>query len=283
MEKLKTDVIMSEMKKTYGEVYAACLYGSQVCGYATDGSDYDVLVILDNYESGVKYTYVQDKIEMAFLGVAKKVFEEDLKDGDYGGFIADRLINPIYPIVNEEYLQVSEVKRKKQIVDWETTKLVLKKKEVAKYLDINILYYPFKKWNKIAAVYPPYLYSIENTLREDLKEKNLNALLPGYRQAINELDNLREVYPGWYRIKEGLVEEILERGPPPRLEQIKMIEREIENVVARYLTHTRAGDSDRDLIVKELISKVKREVRHLKEKGLSSSLEDAEKFLLYPK
>jgi predicted nucleotidyltransferase len=283
MEKMQTDFILSEMEKTFGEVYAACLYGSQVCGYATKSSDHDVLVILEDYEPNVKYTYVQDEIEIAFLCVAKRVFEEDVKEAVYGGFIADRLINPIYPLINEEYLQRSEVKRKKQIVDWETTKLILKKREVAKYLDINILYYPFKKWSKIGAIYPPYLYSIENTLRKDLKEKNLKALLPGYSQAVKELDHLREVYPGWYMIKDGFAEATLERGPLPRLERIKMIEREIENIVSRYLTQTRAGDSDRDLIVKELISKVKREVRHLKEKGLSSSLEDPEKFLLYPK
>ena len=62
-----------------------------------------------------------------------------------------------------------------------------------------------------------------------------------------------------------------------------MIEREIENSVARYLTHSKAGDSDRDIIIKEALSKVKREVRHFKEKKLSSHLEDPKKFLLYPK
>jgi predicted nucleotidyltransferase len=46
--------IKLEMAKNFGRVFAACLYGSQACGYAKDESNYDVLVILDEYEPGVK-------------------------------------------------------------------------------------------------------------------------------------------------------------------------------------------------------------------------------------
>ena len=84
----------------------------------------------------------------------------------YGGFIADRIINPIYPLINEKYLRELEVDRKKKIVNWETTKLILKKESDSKFIDINILYYPFKKWNKIASVYRPYLYSIEGAYQQ---------------------------------------------------------------------------------------------------------------------
>jgi predicted nucleotidyltransferase len=277
---MKTDDILKEMERVYGDVFAACLYGSQVCGYAVEDSDYDVLVILDEYALKVKYTYIEGDVEIAFLGVSKKVFEGDVKSAAYGGFIADRIINPIGPLVNEAYLRDQEVARKKAVVDWETQKLVFKHRENAKHLDINILYYPYKKWNKIASVYRPYLYSIENTLREDLREKNLKAVLHGFQLAIDELDILREVYSGWYRIKDEFIEETLANNFQPRIERIKMIEREIEGVVARYLAHKKAGDSDRDLIIRETISKVKREVRHLKEKGRSSTLLDPKKFLI---
>jgi predicted nucleotidyltransferase len=280
---METSAILQEMERTYGEVHGACLYGSQVCGYATGDSDYDVLVVLEDYGPGVKYTYVQNGMEMAFLGVDREVFEEDVRGAAYGGFIADRLLNPIIPLVKEEYIRASEVERKKAVVEWETAKLVLKNREAAGYLDINILYYPYKKWNKMAAVYHPYRYSIENTLRKDLKEKNLASLLPGFEKAIRDLGILREVYPGWYRIEESFVSSTLDRPLPARLERIKMAEREMEDVVARYLTHKKAGDSDRDLVIREIISKVRREVRHLREHGLSSPLEDPEKFLIYPK
>jgi predicted nucleotidyltransferase len=280
---MKEDVILGEMEKNFGRVLAACLYGSQVCGYATEDSDFDALVVLEEYDPGVKYTYVDNGIEIAFLAVSRKVIEEDAKESAYGGFITDRLINPLNPLVNEAYLRELEVERKKTVVKWETTKLVLKKKEDSKYIDINILFYPFKKWNKISSIYRPYLYSIENTLRSDLKEQNLRALLPGFQAAIKQLMFLKKVYPGWYRIQEEFVDQTLEHHLSTELERIKIVEREMEDVVSRYLTHSRAGDSDRDLIIKEVLSKVKREVRHIREKGFKSPLEDPEKFLIYPK
>jgi predicted nucleotidyltransferase len=280
---MESEVIKKEMHRVYGDVYAACLYGSQVCGYATEDSDYDVLVVLEEYEPGVKYTYVEGDVEIAFLGVSRKVFEEDVKEATYGGFIADRLINPITPVLNKEFIRSSELRRKKVIVEWESTKLILKKRENAGFIDINLLFFPFKKWNKMVSIYRPYQYSIENALRKDLREKNLNALLPGFQKSIMEVDFLREVYPGWYRISPDFVKEVLKGPLPLRLDRLRMVEREIEDLVARYLTHSRAGDSDRDLIVKETISKIKREVRHIREKGFSSPLEEPEKFLLYGK
>ncbi len=279
---METETILGEMKKTFGNVLAACLYGSQVCGYATGESDHDALVILEEYAPGVRYTYVESGIEIAFLAVSKRVFEDDAAAGAYGGFIADRVINPFEPLVNEGYLQDWEVERKKSIVEWETTKLVVKNKEDARYINVNILYFPFKKWNRISAVYRPYLYSIENTLRKDLREQNLRQLTPGYKRAIDESGLLHETLPGWYRIDEAFIEETLGSGLPARLERIKMAEREIEGVVARYLTHERAGGSDRDLIIKEVMSKVRREARHIKEQGFSRKLKNSGDFLIPP-
>ncbi len=270
------------MEDTFGEVWAACLYGSQVCGYATSDSDYDVLVVLDDYGPGVKYTYVDAGFELAFLGVSRRVLEDDAQDSAYGGFIADRLINPLNPIVNNAYIRSQEVARKKTIIAWETEKLVYRYKEKSKYLDINLLYYPYKKWRKIASVYHPYKYSIENVLRSDLRRKNLDALLPGFQRAIEELDILSETYPGWYRPGEEFIKKTLSRTLKPGLERAKIAEREIEGVVARYLTHSRAGDSDRDLIIKEVLSKVKREVRQIGEKKTKSALIDPKRFLIRP-
>ncbi len=279
---MKTEAIVRVMEDTFGEVRAASIYGSQVCGYATPGSDYDVLVVFDDYEPGVKYTYVNKGVEIAFLGVSKAVLEDDAMGSAYGGFIADRLINPLQPIKDEAYIRSQEVARKKTIISWETEKLVYKFKEKSKYLDINLLYYPYKKWRKIAGVYHPYRYSIENTLRSDLRRKNLAALLPGFQRAIEELEILSETYPGWYRPREEFIKKTLSHTLKPRLERAKIVEREIEGVVARYLTHSKAGDSDRDLIIREAISKVKREVRHFKEKGASKALIDPKRFLIKP-
>ena len=199
---MKAEAILKVMKETFGEVLAASLYGSQVCGYATRGSDYDVLVVLDDYEPGVKYTYVERDVEIAFLGVSHRILEDDVKSSAYGGFIADRLINPLQPIVNTDYIRSQEVSRKKTIIVWETEKLVYRYKEKSQYLDINLLYYPYKKWRKIASVYHPYKYSIENTLRSDLRRRNMTLLISGFQKAIAELEIHVETLPGWYRLKD---------------------------------------------------------------------------------
>jgi predicted nucleotidyltransferase len=39
---MKSDYVLREMERVYGDVFAVCLYGSLVCGYATSDSDYDI-------------------------------------------------------------------------------------------------------------------------------------------------------------------------------------------------------------------------------------------------
>jgi hypothetical protein len=114
-------------------------------------------------------------------------------------------------------------------------------------------------------------------------EINLNSLLPGYFSAVEELGILTKSYPGWYRIHENFILDLMGETQPKELERIKVIEREIQDVGARYLTHRRAGNSDCDLVIKAVISKVKREVHLFKERGIKSSLEDPKKFLIYSK
>ncbi|MFQ6105467.1 MAG: nucleotidyltransferase domain-containing protein [Candidatus Hydrothermarchaeaceae archaeon] len=271
--------IVEKCQEVYGRVHAACIYGSQVCGYATKESDVDVLVVLQDYDKGVEYTYVKDSIEIAFLGVSREVFEADAERAEYGGFISDRLINPIQPIINEKYIWDAEVAVKKRIVEWEAAKLVYKQRERSEFLEINLLYFPYKKWKKMSEIYRPYVYSIENVLRSDLRERNLRALLPGYRRALKELGFFKEVYPGWYRMDRRFIRQLLDKPIPARLQRIKMAEREAEELVARYLTHKKAGGSDKELVIKEIISKVGREMRRIRA-STKGGLEEPGKFII---
>lgn len=271
------ETILKECEKTYGKVFAAAIYGSQVCGYAREGSDFDVLVILDNYEKGVKYTYIRNDFEIAFLAVDKPVFENDIHNAKYGDFIAGRILNPILPLINQEYFFDMETELKKRIIEWEIKRIIYKHGEDAKFIEINLLYFPFRKWNKLAKIYRPYLYSIESTLRCDLRQRNLNIILKNYKRAVNELKILHEIYPGWYKIDENFIKEVLKE--PALFERIKIREREIEQVIARYMTHKKAGNSDRDIFIEEITSKVTREVKHIKEVGFKHLLDDSGKYI----
>ncbi len=275
--KNQTEIILKECEKIYGKVFAACLYGSQVCGYARAESDFDVIVVLNKYDARVKYTYIKGDFEIAFLAVDKKVLEDDINNAKYGDFIAGRLINPTIPLVNAEYIQNSELNIKKRIIDREIKKLVYDYKIDAKFLEINLLYFPFKKWHKLAAIYRPYLYSLDNMLRRELRRRNLNIILKNYKKAVRESKILYEIYPGWYGIDAEFIDNSLKE--PVFMERIKITEREIEQAIAGYMTHKKAGDSDMDIFIEELTGKITREIKHIKASAFKHLLDDPGKYL----
>ena len=225
----------------------------------------------------MKYTYIRNDIEIAFLAVDKEVFEEDIHNAKYGDFIAGRVLNPYFPLINQEYFFDMETKLKKRIIEWEIKRIIYKHGEYAKFIEINLLYFPFRKWNKLAKIYRPYLYSIDSTLRCDLRQKNLTIILKNYKRAVNESEILHEIYPGWYTIDEKFIEEVMKE--PVLLERLKIMEREIEQAIARYMTHKKAGDSDRDILIEEVIGKVTREVKHIKEIGFKHLLDEPGKYI----
>ena len=84
--------MIKEIRKEFPNVFAACLYGSNVSGYASKGSDIDVIVILKNFREKIKYAY---KGDFSFLVADKKFFEEDARQAKHGDFAAARITNPI--------------------------------------------------------------------------------------------------------------------------------------------------------------------------------------------
>src|SRR3990167_5070307 len=160
-----------EMIKTlFPRVDAALYYGSKIAGYGTKTSDNDVIVVIKNYPEKIKYIY---KDNYSFLVVDKKVFEDDINETKYGDFVAARFAGPILPVINHEYLKRMEIAFKKKVVKIYTTQLIYEREEKVKNIKINLAYFPFCKWNEQVTIYRPFRYSILNTLRSDLKEKNL--------------------------------------------------------------------------------------------------------------
>ena len=79
-------------------------YGSRICGYAREDSDYDVLLILEDFNEGVRYFYRETgNIQLAILAVDKKAVEADARKGALGDFVAGRLMSPYIPILNSEF------------------------------------------------------------------------------------------------------------------------------------------------------------------------------------
>jgi len=237
---------------------AACLYGSRIGGYAREDSDYDCLLILENYRDAVRYHYRRlDSINAALLAVDKELFEIDVEKGGLGDFVAGRLLSPYLPIENHQYLEAAELKVKRRVVEEEIEDLVLEYGELARGLEIRPEYFPLSRMKKRAKVYPPIRYSYVNLFRDDLREKNMRTILERYDDAVDVLTESKVV-----RRKNGSV--VLENEYIDRILSMKTVER-VVNVVEHsrralysYLTHGTAGVVSIDIVAKELASKIRR-------------------------
>ena len=257
-------------------ITAVCLYGSRVGGYARGDSDYDCLLILENYRDAVRYHYRKlDSINAALLVVDKKLFELDVEKGDLGDFVAGRLMSPYLPIRNSGYLEAAELRLKRRVVEEEIEDLVLEYGEMTRGVEIRPEYFPLSRMKKRAKVYPPIRYSYVNLFRSNLREENMRKILEGYDKAIDALTRSKML-----RRKNGSV--VLQNEYIDRILAVKTVER-VVNVVEQsrkalysYLTHGTAGIVSIDIVAKELASKIRRELLHTPP---SQDLEDPKNYL----
>jgi len=264
-----------EIKKLFPNVFAACLYGSRVSGYASKTSDIDVIVVIKNLPKKIKYVY---KGDYSFLVIDKSFFEEDIKKAKHGDFAASRITNPIEPLINKGYFSKIDVEVKKRVVVDNLKKIVHKYRKKAGVLEINALYFPFKHWNKLVQIYHPYRYSIENTLKNELRERNIKKILPGYFKAIEELKIMEEVYPGWYKIKKSFIDKHKRKDSSKEL--ISIYGKEIKRAVERYKTHKKAGTAQtRSTIVYEITHKIERDLKRIKKKKFKTILDNPDNYI----
>ena len=180
-------------------IVSACLYGSRVCGYARPESDYDVLLVLENYFEGLRYHFRKvDAAYVTILAVDKELFELDAKKGGLGEFLADRLLFPYVPILSPDYLIRVEQEIKSRVIGEELRDLVVEYGELSRGLIIKPEYLALARMRKRARVYPPIRYSYVNTLREDLKQQNLPKILEGYNLALHDF-----IESGMVKIDDG--------------------------------------------------------------------------------
>jgi len=257
-------------------ITATCLYGSRVGGYAREDSDYDCLLILENYRDAVRYHYRKlDSINAAVLAVDKELFELDVEKGGLGDFVAGRLMSPYLPITNSEYLESAELQVKRRVVEEETEDLVLEYGELARGLEIRPEYFPLARMKKRAKVYPPIRYSYVKLFRGDLKEKNIRMILEGYDKAIDTLTKSKIIgrRNGDVILENEYIDKILSRKTYERV--VNVVEQS-RRALYSYLTHGTAGIVSIDIVAKELASKIRRELLYAPS---GYELEDPKNFL----
>lgn len=257
-------------------VEAICLYGSRVSGYARKDSDFDVLLIINQYKNGVRYFYrtINNK-QYAILAVDKKAIEMDVETGNFGDFLAGRLISPYQPILNSKYLERLEVGIKKRFAEEELKDLVIEYEELARGLVIKPEYLILARMKKRSRGYPPLRYSYIQMLKDELREKNMETILGGYRLALRDLHkvNMVKYLDDVITIENDYVDKVLSGKI---LNKVVNFIDSSKRALSAYITHGRAGRVKLDVFAKELTSKLKRE---LKVAFMKEDIEDPKNYL----
>jgi len=191
-------------------IVAAFFYGPQVCGYADEKSDVNVLLVIRNYRSILKgYLKPLNEVKEVFiLAVDKGSFERDVRQGWLGEFVANKLIIPYQPLLNEEYLQEKEVRVKKRII-WELLEnLVLTFPELSQELLIEKEYFMYEAMIQRARLFLPITYTYLNMMREDVKRRNIHCIMKGYKTALDELAEENKIFfsNGYVKITRSFID-----------------------------------------------------------------------------
>ncbi len=239
---------------------AACLYGSRVCGYSRDDSDYDALVILKDYPDGLRYQYERfERVYLSLLKVDRELFELDVMKGALGGFVAGRLLAPYLPLSGNTYLSEMEVLLKEKVSEEELRDLVLGYGELSRGLLIKPEFILLSRMRRRFKVYPPLRYSYLSLLRQDIAKTNMPKILEGYSKALVRLakKGIVRLEHDEITLSEEYVDQMLSKRTTGRVVNVV---RSSQRALYSYIAHGRAGRVSLDMVAKELASKIRREI-----------------------
>ena len=132
--------------------------------------------------------------------------------------------------------------------------------ELARGLVIRLEYLVLARMRKRSRGYPPLRYSYINMLREGLRDKNMTAILKGYKRAVKELVTSKfiRVEGEAIRFENEYVDIILSSKTYNKVVNLVDFSR---RALSAYITHGKAGRVKLDVFAMELTSKIKRELQ----------------------
>ena len=87
------EISVSKIAKKH-KIVGVCLYGSKVAGYARPESDFDVIIVLEDYAYILKYVYLKAaELELSALVVDRNSLEKDAESSFLGEFVVGRLLH----------------------------------------------------------------------------------------------------------------------------------------------------------------------------------------------
>jgi tRNA A-37 threonylcarbamoyl transferase component Bud32/predicted nucleotidyltransferase len=240
---------------TKKEIVALYAYGSQVAGYATKESDYDVVLVVKPFKQRIKYNYLNGEKECSALVVDPKSFENDCTKSTFGEFVSGRLLNPYFPIEGEAYLKDNEIKFKKRVLLEGLSEARADNSDFSEEIIFPLKYFLFEKLRKRAAIYPPVVYSYARTYSESLLEENLEHSLIGFRDAARELKREGVID---YNESDDSVSISPNRFNAGLSARIEVAASYTNKSLRQYAVHGYAGRVTPNVVGKEVLSKISR-------------------------
>ena len=245
------------------KIVGVCLYGSKVAGYSRPNSDFDIIVVLENYSFIVKYVYLKEsKIEVSALLVDRQSLEKDAITAFLGEFVVGRLLHIYDAILNPDLFKRIETIYKKRVIIEEIFDIVRSNNILSTEITFPLDFIMFSKIKRRGILYPNALYSYYKIYNCENASRNIDFALDGYRRALNEILNEDK--------------ELLDKDPSDNLLHISekriLINKngKIDSLklgkklqdFSSYLVHVYAGRVTFRYAVKEAQSKIKRQKKH---------------------
>ncbi|MGC9075832.1 MAG: hypothetical protein ACP5HT_01070 [Conexivisphaera sp.] len=242
-----------------GGLRALVAYGSQVAGYASPESDYDLIAVTGG--GAARYRYVRGSggggmhFYFSILSVGIDRLRADAERGALGEFVAGRFLNPYQVLVGEEVVERAAAAYRRRVVMEELARLAAIYGQFAPELLMPPEYFLFSKLRRRARIYPPARYSYVRTYSGPEGRRNLEFSASRMREALDSL------------AAEGIVEAVDADGVggrtlyralrpptprrPPELETLSL-------AVRQYAAHLSSGRVSPRVFLEELSSKARR-------------------------
>jgi tRNA A-37 threonylcarbamoyl transferase component Bud32/predicted nucleotidyltransferase len=245
------------------KIVGVCLYGSKVAGYSSLNSDFDIIVVLENYSFIVKYVYLKEsKIQVSALLVDRHSLEKDARTAFLGEFVVGRLLHIYDPILNPDLFKRIETIYKKRVIIEEIFDIVRLNNILSTEISFPLDFIMFSKIKRRSILYPNALYSYYKIYNCENASRNIDFALDGYRRALNEILNedkeLLDKNPSnnSFHISEKRIL-VNKNGKINSLKLGKKLQD-----FSSYLIHAYAGRVTFRYAVKEAQSKIRRQKKH---------------------
>ena len=249
---------------------ACCAYGSKVAGYARPDSDYDLLLVLKNYNHIIRYTYVQNDPDVSVLIVDSKSLLKDAAKAFLGEFVVGRLLHVYEPLTNAEYLEETETVYKQRVIMEEVKELAATNPLYSELL-IPVEYFLYSKVQKRSKVYPHALYSYVKTYSDSHAQRNLETSKKGFVRALERLAE-----EGYIKFEDSGVRIVPWKVRSRKIDKASLDMSSIMRSTLSYLVHTYAGRRTLNFVKQEAMSKIS---RHRKIKDLPPELKNPRSLL----